>query len=383
MRAAPGPEPVREPEEVFLVDRVEHLSRRPLHDLVLKGGNRQRTPPAVRLVDMNPPRRQGTVRSPVDTGMQLLKVGLEVALVILPRHPVHARGGSPLQGKELRFEQVGVDVVEQRGEPFLLPFPCSSPYAVQRLCHACPALCPGRALPARIPLGPSPWLHRLRSGSLRLVRPLHGYYDWVRRPAFVHHRLRLLAFTMRTSDCHWSNGGPPRFRRDPFLRDGVFDHGRASASRMTTPHMLPSTLLTASASASLCLSRLNSPPHRFVVYASHPPLPATTQHSLPGARYGLPGPDFHRLDRASFSWRTSNPCFSKRRNGLLRSARNDELTSRADATTVISPQLVQQPDQHLALFRIQRRQRFAGDRERICRGLLDHLSTASGQAHEQ
>jgi len=36
------------------------------------------------------------------------------------------------------------------------------------------------------------------------------------------------------------------------------------------------------------------------VYASHPPLPATTQHSLPGARYGLPGPVFHRLDRASF-----------------------------------------------------------------------------------
>ena len=36
------------------------------------------------------------------------------------------------------------------------------------------------------------------------------------------------------------------------------------------------------------------------MYASHPPLPATTQHSLPGARYGLPGPVFHRLDRASF-----------------------------------------------------------------------------------
>jgi hypothetical protein len=28
------------------------------------------------------------------------------------------------------------------------------------------------------------------------------------------------------------------------------------------------------------------------------------QHSLPGGRYPLPGPDFHRLDRASFAWRT-------------------------------------------------------------------------------
>jgi hypothetical protein len=71
--------------------------------------------------------------------------------------------------------------------------------------------------------------------------------------------------------------------------------------------MLPSTLLTGSASAVFWLSRLNSTPHTITVYASHPPSPATTQHSLPGARYGLPGPDFHRQDHASFAWRTSNP----------------------------------------------------------------------------
>jgi hypothetical protein len=64
--------------------------------------------------------------------------------------------------------------------------------------------------------------------------------------------------------------------------------------------MLPSTLLTGSASAVLWLSRLNSTPHTIAVYASHPPSPATTQHSLPGARYGLPGPVSHRQDYASF-----------------------------------------------------------------------------------
>jgi hypothetical protein len=64
--------------------------------------------------------------------------------------------------------------------------------------------------------------------------------------------------------------------------------------------MLPSTLLTGSASAVLWLSRLNSTPHTIAVYASYPPLPATTQHSLPGARYGLPGPVSHRQDNASF-----------------------------------------------------------------------------------
>ena len=92
----------------------------------------------------------------------------------------------------------------------------------------------------------------------------------------------------------------PRFRRHPFLRDVVFDHGRATAPRIPVPHVLPSTLLTVSASATFELSRLNSTPHRIAVYASQPPSPTTTQHSLSGARYGLPVPVFHRLDRASF-----------------------------------------------------------------------------------
>ena len=43
VRAASGSESVREPEEVFLVDRVEHRDRRPLDDLVLQRGNRERT----------------------------------------------------------------------------------------------------------------------------------------------------------------------------------------------------------------------------------------------------------------------------------------------------------------------------------------------------
>src|SRR5271155_1668427 len=102
------------------------------------------------------------------------------------------------------------------------------------------------------------------------------------------------------------NRRSPRFRRHPFLRDVIFDHGRATAPRIPVPHVLPSTLLTASASATFELSRLNSTPHRIAVYASQPPSPTTTQHSLSGPRYGLPAPVFHRLDLASFAWRTSN-----------------------------------------------------------------------------
>src|SRR5258706_2830368 len=74
----------------------------------------------------------------------------------------------------------------------------------------------------------------------------------------------------------------PRFRCVPFIRDGVSDHGRAVARRMTVRNMLPSALSTASASAELSLSRLNIPLHMIAVYASRPPSPATTQHSLQG-----------------------------------------------------------------------------------------------------
>jgi hypothetical protein len=79
----------------------------------------------------------------------------------------------------------------------------------------------------------------------------------------------------------WSNAGSPRFRRDLFGRDVVFDPGRASAPRITVPHMLPSTVPTVSAPALLSLSWLNPTPHTFAVYASRPPLPTATQHSLP------------------------------------------------------------------------------------------------------
>jgi len=100
----------------------------------------------------------------------------------------------------------------------------------------------------------------------------------------VHHRLRLLTFPMRTSRlCSlWPDMRPLRFRRVPFGRDGTFDPGGATASRIAMPHILPSTVPSVSASATFFLSWLNPPPHPITVYASHPPSPTTAQHSLPG-----------------------------------------------------------------------------------------------------
>src|ERR1700724_747684 len=100
----------------------------------------------------------------------------------------------------------------------------------------------------------------------------------------VHHRLRLLTFPMRTSRlCSlWPDMRPLRVRRVPFGRDGTFDPGGATASRIAMPHILPSTVPSVSASATFFLSWLNPPPHPITVYASHPPSPTTAQHSLPG-----------------------------------------------------------------------------------------------------
>ncbi len=159
-----------------------------------------------------------------------------------------------------------------------------------------PVLCPGHRLPSVVP--PTEPLPSTPSAAAPrgLVRALHRYYEARPTP-------RLFRGSFGSSpSCRGPTAGQtrsPRFRRDPFVRDVVFDHGRASAPRMTGPHMLPSTFLTVSASASIWLSRLNSTPHTIAVYASQPPSPTTTQHSLPGARYGLPEPVFHRQDRAS------------------------------------------------------------------------------------
>ena len=64
------------------------------------------------------------------------------------------------------------------------------------------------------PLGLRPWLHRLRSGLLCLVRQLHGYYGRVRLPTSVRHRIRLLAFPMRTTAAigRWPEMGSPGSR---------------------------------------------------------------------------------------------------------------------------------------------------------------------------
>src|SRR6516165_3545611 len=80
---------------------------------------------------VGPAGRLRPVCAPMDPSVQVLKPWLEVRLVVLPRHAIHARGGFALERIERQPESVDVDVVEERGEPLLFPLPCSSPYAAQ------------------------------------------------------------------------------------------------------------------------------------------------------------------------------------------------------------------------------------------------------------
>jgi len=138
-----------------------------------------------------------------------------------------------------------------------------------------PALCPGHALVLALPstdrLPSTLSAPRLSAGVVRgfigTIRPSDSSY-LPNRPGIA----VATAGGMRS----------PRFRRVPFERNGVFDHGRAVAPRMTVRNMLPSTFSTVSAPANLYLSRLNNPLHSIAVYASPWSSPSTPQHSLPG-----------------------------------------------------------------------------------------------------
>jgi hypothetical protein len=65
--------------------------------------------------------------------VQVFDIVIEVCLVVLPRQAIHPRRGVLLEFEERQPEQLDADVVEKRGELFLLPLLGSLPYAFQRL----------------------------------------------------------------------------------------------------------------------------------------------------------------------------------------------------------------------------------------------------------
>src|SRR6516225_7115776 len=181
MRAAPRPESVRHSEEIFLVDRVQQRDHRPLDDLVLQRGYRERALPAIWPGYVDPPAWPRPIRSASDPVVQIFEIALKVCLVVLPRQSVHSRCRVHLEFVERVLEKIDADVVGERDELLLLPFPCDFPYALQRMWHAGLALCPGHGLLARISLGPYPWLHWLRCSWLRRRLLRSKLFHFVRR----------------------------------------------------------------------------------------------------------------------------------------------------------------------------------------------------------
>jgi hypothetical protein len=132
MRPAARPEPIREAEEVRLVDGVKHLDDGALDDLVLQRGDPERPQPPVRLRDVHPARRLGSVHAPLHPAVQIPKAHLQVLPVGLPRHRVNARRRAGAQRPIRRTQSLDADVVQQRGEP-RVPVPaCDSAHTIQR-----------------------------------------------------------------------------------------------------------------------------------------------------------------------------------------------------------------------------------------------------------
>src|SRR5512144_1873618 len=231
----------------------------------------------------------------MDPCVQISEVSFKVCRIGLPRQPVHPGGGVALEYEERFSEQIDAEVVEERGELLLLPLLSCFPYASERLGHTSPTLCPVCALLACFPLGPRPWLHRLRRRLPGIVRRLPGYYRGVILPAVVHHRLRLLAFPMRTRAATISSaaGRPwdlPVPVQEASAHARVCDHaGSSGRSRVARPCVWPSTFGTVSAPGMIGLSRFNGWPMRSSADASPAPL-RTSAHGSRPVWFATPSP---------------------------------------------------------------------------------------------
>src|SRR6266566_3632201 len=255
MLTSPGPEPIRESEKIRFVDSVQHFDRRALDDFVFQRRNSERPLPPVGLGDVHPTHWLRSVRSSLQPMGEILEIVLEGLAVVPPRLSIDTGRSFLLQtevGHAQRFQVV--DVVQERREPQLLILTCSLTYPLQRTERVFPARCPGRVLLGQVPFGQAFSLHPLRCRLPGVVRGLLRYSRSVRLPRSVRHRRTSLDFPMRPEATAAPGGhGISRFPRE----------------------------VSASASRSNCLTRLNTRPARSPVNASTPPSRAAPHDSGP------------------------------------------------------------------------------------------------------
>ena len=209
MRAASRPKPVRKAPKVHLVNLIEDGHHRLLDDLVFQRRDAQRTLPSVFFRDVHSPRGLRPIRSPVNPVLQIDQPILQTFLVLLPPDAIHSRRRVPLQRVVALPQQIGGQMVQQGGEPFLLPFPRRLAHTRQTLGHAAPVLCRWRAALAGVLLGSRPSLHHLRRGLRLLVRRLHRYYGAIRLLSGVHVRRAALGLPGPVPTCREHRRGLP------------------------------------------------------------------------------------------------------------------------------------------------------------------------------
>src|SRR3954466_16311122 len=96
------------------------------------------------------------------------------------------------------------------------------------------------------------------------------------------------------------------------------------------------------------------------------------QHSLPGGRYPLPEPDFHRLDRASFAWRTQTDSEIAAYTIGPRKDWHDHLGQWANASEVRDSGIVLvRPDHHVCWRRETIAADPAGELRQVLSSILD------------
>src|SRR5580692_1361388 len=294
MRAAPRPESIRKSQKVQFIDRIQHLDRGTLDDLIFQRGNAEgpKLPRFTHLRDVNSTHRPCSVRSPLESLGEVLEVRLEGLAVVLPRLAIDSRGRILLRC-QVRCPQSFdvVDVVVERSEPLFLISSCCLTYSLQRAWRAFPALRPGRVTLERVPLGQLPSLPHFRGRSLGFVQRVHWYCGAVRLPTSVRHRRTSFDFPTRSAVlCSADRRGISRFPNKVLAyMHGVFDRaGSWYTLRWRCTRCCLPTIPTASASRSTCclhsralISRLNTRPVRPPVNASTPPSRAAPHDSGP------------------------------------------------------------------------------------------------------
>src|SRR5918996_816451 len=156
-------------------------------------------------------------------------------------------------------------MVEQGGEPFLLPCLCYFAHTAQSLGHSFPALCRARVGLSDVLLGPHPSLPNLRQGQILFVRLVHRYYGAVRLLQGVHVRRSALRLLGPASILKRPRrpGGLPVLVHVVSQRARFCDYaGPANHSRLTRPAVLPSSLRQRVGVLIKRFSKLNRPPHR-------------------------------------------------------------------------------------------------------------------------